>query len=182
MDCNEQLAKMLGYTVAEMKGMEIAHFIVPEDRDRIMASILQGRESITEHAMLRKDGTRMIVETHGRPVLPSRSSRRLTAIRDITGRMQAEEALRRASNSLPATAATLFCSSGAMTGVCWRQMPPRSRPTDVAARNSCRSRSMTCEPLTRGTRYSSRSPSPAHRASCLRLCTGARTAAPSRSK
>ena len=92
-DCNEQFARMLGYSVAELKGMEIASLIAPEDRDRVMANILQGRESTIEHAMLRKDGTRIVVEAHGRPVSPG-SARRHTAIRDITERKRAEEALR----------------------------------------------------------------------------------------
>ena len=91
-DCNEQLARMLGYSVAELKGVEIASLIAPEDRDRVMASIRQGQESSSEHAMLRKDGTRIVVEAHGRPVSPG-SARRHTAIRDITERKRAEEAL-----------------------------------------------------------------------------------------
>ena len=91
-DCNEQFARMLGYSVAELKGVEIASLIAPEDRDRVMANIQQGRESLTEHAMLRKDGTRIVVEAHGRPVSPG-SARRHTAVRDITERKRAEDAL-----------------------------------------------------------------------------------------
>ena len=48
-DCNAQFARMLGYTEAEMRGMEIARLIAPEDRDRVMANIQQERESVTEH-------------------------------------------------------------------------------------------------------------------------------------
>ena len=91
-DCNEQLARMLGYSVAELQGMEIANLIAPEDRDRVMVNIRPGRASSVEHAMLCKDGTRIVVEAHGRPVAPG-SPRRHTAIRDITERKQAESAL-----------------------------------------------------------------------------------------
>jgi PAS domain S-box-containing protein len=98
-DCNEQLDKMLGYTLAELKGMEIASLIAPEDRDRVLASILQGQTSVTEHAMLRKDGTRIIVEAHGRPVSPG-SATRLTVIRDITERKRAGEELRKSEERL----------------------------------------------------------------------------------
>ncbi len=91
-DCNEQLARMLGYSVAELRGAEIANLIAPEDRERVMANIRQGRGSAIEHAVLRKDGSRIVVETHGRPVSPD-SARRHTAIRDITERKQVEEAL-----------------------------------------------------------------------------------------
>ncbi|HVP11550.1 MAG TPA: PAS domain S-box protein, partial [Phycisphaerae bacterium] len=89
LDCNEQFAKMLGRTAAELKGMAIAELIAPEDRGRVLANIRENRESTTEHAMLRKDGTRIIIEAHGRPVAPG-SARRHTAIRDITERKRAE--------------------------------------------------------------------------------------------
>ena len=91
-DCNEQLARMLGYQVEELKGVEVASLFAPEDRDRVMANLQQGQESVIEHAMLRKNGTRIVVETHGRPVSPG-STVHHTAVRDITERKRAEEAL-----------------------------------------------------------------------------------------
>jgi len=94
-DCNEQLARMLGYSVTELKGVEIASLIEPEDRDRVMANIRQGQESLSEHAMLRKDGTRIVVEARGQLVFAG-SARRHTAIRDITARKGAETALQTA--------------------------------------------------------------------------------------
>ena len=92
LDCNGQMARMLGYTVAELRGMAIANLIAPEDRERVLANIQPNRESDIEHAMLRKDGARIIVEAHGRPVTPG-SLRRHTVVRDITARKQAEAAL-----------------------------------------------------------------------------------------
>jgi len=91
-DCNEQLACMLGYTVDELIGVEIAALVAPEDRDTVVVSIHHGQESVLEHALLKKDGTRIVVEAHGRPVFPG-SSRRHTAIRNITDRKNAEKAL-----------------------------------------------------------------------------------------
>jgi PAS domain S-box-containing protein len=99
LDCNEQFARISGYSVEELRGVEIASLIAPEDRDRVLASIDQGRESITEHAMLRKDGTRIVVESHGRPIMAGRAGRH-TAVRDITERKQAEEAMRQLNTEL----------------------------------------------------------------------------------
>ena len=81
-------AGLAGSMVIAVKGL-----IVPEDRDRVMATIRSGRASSVEHAALCKDGTRIVVESHGRPVFPG-GARRHTAIRDITERKQAEDALR----------------------------------------------------------------------------------------
>ena len=93
-DCNEQFARMAGYSVADLRGKEIAGLIAPEDRERVMADVKQGRGLVSEHAMLRKDGTRIVVETRGRPVSPG-SARRHTAIRDLTERKQVEAAAAR---------------------------------------------------------------------------------------
>ena len=91
-DCNEQLARMLGYAADELKGMRITDLIAPEDLDRVTVNIEQGQESMIEHALLRKDGTRIIVEAHGRPVSPG-SPVRHTALRNVTKRKQVEVVL-----------------------------------------------------------------------------------------
>ncbi len=92
-DCNEQLARMLGYSVSELRGREIASLICPENSRSVMENILQDRDSAVEHELLRKDGKRIVVEAHGRAVSEG-IARRHTAIRDITERKRGEEALR----------------------------------------------------------------------------------------
>jgi PAS domain S-box-containing protein len=99
-DCNEQFAQMVGRRAEELKGVTIGDLIATEDRERVMENIRLGRESVVEHAMLRKDGTRIIVEAHGRALSPTDTRLRHTAVRDITTRKQAEEALRRAHEQL----------------------------------------------------------------------------------
>ena len=110
LDCNTQFARMLGYTVAELRGMEIAALVAPEDRARVAANILPDRDSVIEHNALRKDGARIMVEAHGRPVSPG-SARRHTALRDITARRQAEEALRESRREADLLAHLLELSS-----------------------------------------------------------------------
>ena len=89
-DCNEQFAQMLGYSVEELTGVEIGDLVAPEHREMVTKRIKEYRESEIENELLRKDGTRVVVEAHGRPVLPG-SARRHTAVRDVTARKRAEE-------------------------------------------------------------------------------------------
>jgi PAS domain S-box-containing protein len=86
-DGNDQFARILGYTWDEMRGMEITNLIAPDDIDRVTANIREEQESVTEYDMLRKDGTRITVESHDRPLY---AGRRITAIRDITDRKHVE--------------------------------------------------------------------------------------------
>ncbi len=93
LDCNEQFALMAGRSVEELKGTPVGDLIAPEDRDRVTANISQAQESVIEHLMVRKDGSRLVVEAHGRPMADASPGRRLTAVRDITERKRAEQAL-----------------------------------------------------------------------------------------
>jgi PAS domain S-box-containing protein len=94
-DCNEQFARMTGYTVGELVGMRIDELVAPEDRERKLDTIAHGRESVAEYGLLRKDGQCIVVEAHGKTLVPaSRAARRVTAVRDITERKRIEQALR----------------------------------------------------------------------------------------
>jgi len=95
LDCNEQFARMLGYTVQELVGRRIEELVVPNERERVAENIRLGRESIVEHAMLRMDGGHIIVIAHGKTTpAGAPDGRRVTAVRDITERKQTEQALR----------------------------------------------------------------------------------------
>jgi len=97
LDCNGQYAKMVGYSVQELKGMKIIDLIAPEDREMVELNLNANKESVTEHSVICKDGSRIIVETHGRPVSP-KNHKRHTAIRDITERKHYELALLKAKD------------------------------------------------------------------------------------
>ncbi len=99
-DTNEQLAHLLGFTREELLGRAIEALLPPEDRPRVLPSILAGRESHVEHEMIRKDGTRLIVEAHGQTAEVEGRAIRFTALRDITERRRMEESLARYTEGL----------------------------------------------------------------------------------
>ncbi len=94
-DVNEQLLEMIGRRREEVIGAEVAFLIPPEHRERVLGNIRSGRESVTEHPVLRKDGSVITVEAHGRTVALHDRSIRLTAIRDISAQQRADRTIRR---------------------------------------------------------------------------------------
>ncbi len=89
---------MLGYEREELLGRPIVELVAPEIREQVLDGIRQGREVFIEHEMLHKDGSRRIVEAHGRTIMDKGRPIRITVARDITHRKQAEEELRRSED------------------------------------------------------------------------------------
>jgi PAS domain S-box-containing protein len=94
LDLNDQLAKMLGWERSELIGRTVVDFIAPEHRELVMEAQRTQRLEPYEHQMIRKDGGFFQVEVRARLMHVGGHSIRLTAIRDITERRQAEEALK----------------------------------------------------------------------------------------
>ena len=99
-DGNDQLFDFLGYRREEMIGREVSEFLVPEDRARIMHNILEGRDVINEHRMIRRGGQVITVEARGKTETHHGRKLRLTALRDITERKRMEEELRKSHDEL----------------------------------------------------------------------------------
>jgi PAS domain S-box-containing protein len=91
-DCNEQLARLTGFPKTELLGKPIEELVAPEDRDAVLHGIRSGLETVITHALLRRDGTTVMVEAHGKGA--DENGLRCTAVRDITERRAAEQALR----------------------------------------------------------------------------------------
>jgi PAS domain S-box-containing protein len=99
-DCNDQFARMLGYEREELLGRLVFELAAPEIREKVLDGIREGREVFIEHEMLHKDGTRRIVEAHGRTIMDKGRPIRITVTRDITQRKQLEEELRQLNQRL----------------------------------------------------------------------------------
>jgi PAS domain S-box-containing protein/putative nucleotidyltransferase with HDIG domain len=94
-DCNEQFIAMFGYERTEIIGAKVSKFIAPESREEVTANIQSGSEESYEHLSLRKDGSKFPVEIRAKSLPYKGLMVRVTTIRDITERKQAEEAIRK---------------------------------------------------------------------------------------
>ncbi|MBI1878196.1 MAG: PAS domain S-box protein, partial [Chloroflexi bacterium] len=99
-DANRQLAQMLGYELPEIMGMSVMNFIAPESHDLVQQNRLSEYEGPYEHIALRKDGSIFPVEVRAKTLPYKGRVVRVTAIRDITKRKQAEEEIRRRNREL----------------------------------------------------------------------------------
>lgn len=93
-DGNEQLARMLGCELRTLIGRSPLEFVAPEHHERVAAHLQSGSDEPYEHVALRRDGSRFPVEIHARAITYQGRNARVTALRDVTERRQAEEALR----------------------------------------------------------------------------------------
>jgi PAS domain S-box-containing protein len=94
LDANEALATMFGYEPTEPIGMTALEMTAPESRDLMSEKIRVGYLEPFEAVGLRKDGSTFVVELHAKPVPYQGRRVSVVAIRDITERKRAEEALR----------------------------------------------------------------------------------------
>ena len=94
LDVNNQFATLFGYPREELIGREIVTLIAPEWRERIAERLRKSEEGLIEHHLLRKDGTTVEAEAQSRTMSWGTRRVRVTAVRDISGRKRAEQALR----------------------------------------------------------------------------------------
>src|SRR5215218_7808280 len=98
LEVNKSFVEMFGYGASEVIGMPAVDFVAPESREAVAEHISMGAPQPYEAVALRKDGTNFDVEIRGKSSEYQGRVVRLTAIRDITARKQAEKKLREAEH------------------------------------------------------------------------------------
>lgn len=94
LEANEALTRITGYTREELLVKETTEIIFhPESVDYVRDQIINGIEKPYETRAVKKDGTIFPVEIEARNIMHEGSLIRVTALRDITERKKAEEAL-----------------------------------------------------------------------------------------
>ncbi|MGO9312671.1 MAG: PAS domain S-box protein [Syntrophobacteraceae bacterium] len=84
LDANPQLAQMLGYDLSEIIGKPVADMIAPEDRELVSYFMEAEYEGRYENRLLRKDRSKLVVETQAKHFAYRGRNVRVTALRDIT--------------------------------------------------------------------------------------------------
>jgi PAS domain S-box-containing protein len=89
-DCNDAVLRLMGYRYDEVVGRRVLEFVAPECRDAVRNNIQMGYERPYESVGIHKDGGRIEVELTGKVMPFAGASHRMTVIRDIRDRKQAE--------------------------------------------------------------------------------------------
>ncbi len=89
-DCNEAAARMIRLPASELIGRPNVDFIAPESIEAVVNNIRAGFERPYEVTLLRSDGSRFVSELVGKDIVSGGKTLRMTAIRDISDRKQAE--------------------------------------------------------------------------------------------
>lgn len=97
LDANQQFVALYGYDRAELIGMNVLEAIAPEYWETVIKRVEEGYEDAYEAVALRKDGSPVPVEIHAKTIPYHGKMVRAAAIRDLTERKQAEEAIREVS-------------------------------------------------------------------------------------
>ena len=96
LEVNKSFAEMYGYEASEVVGMPALDFVVPESREAVRRHISSHAPEPYEVVSLRKDGTTFDTEVRGKKALYQGRTVRITALRDITERKNAEKRFREA--------------------------------------------------------------------------------------
>ncbi len=94
LDINRQLADMYGYTREEFMNMDFEKLIHPEDLERVMDIHRKKLTEAYEHRGICKDGSILYLEVRSDNITHDNEEVRLTVIRDITDKKEAEVALK----------------------------------------------------------------------------------------
>ncbi len=94
-DCNERLATMHGYAPRELIGKAVLDIVAPEHREVVSERLRTGAGDRHELLALCKDGSVFPVEVQGRALTHRGRGLKVVAVRDITERRRAEQALRK---------------------------------------------------------------------------------------
>ncbi len=94
LDANDAFARMSGYTAKELIGRDVLTLLAPESHEAARRHVAEQYDPPREYVSLYKDGSSARVECQARSIVWKGRPARVVAIRDVTERRRAEQALR----------------------------------------------------------------------------------------
>ncbi len=88
---NQVLSAMVGYSMEELRGMNLLKLITPEDRGRLINYLRNTRAGVYEFQCVRKNGSSFPIEAHSRAITYKEGMVYQTAIRDLTEQKRIEQ-------------------------------------------------------------------------------------------
>ena len=104
--CNSKMEELFGYAQGELTGLSVQAFYPDLDtwrsaRVETVRDFAEGRVNMSEHLLVRKDGSRFWARLSGRPFdLSDPGGRSVWMVDDVTARREAAESVRRARDEL----------------------------------------------------------------------------------
>ena len=97
LDMNAQLAEMLGYLGLEKEvlGREVLEFVAPKDHLRVRQVVETGLDGPYQLQLVHRDGSLISAEVRGKMFQLEDRKLRVTAVRDLTAQVHAQESLQR---------------------------------------------------------------------------------------
>jgi PAS domain S-box-containing protein len=99
-EVNHAAEKLFGYSYEEALGLLVTDTIAIEDRDIVIHHILSDYDKPYTVTALRKDGSKFPAEVNGKTMRYDGRVLRITSVRDITEKVQAENALHKRTKEL----------------------------------------------------------------------------------
>jgi PAS domain S-box-containing protein len=93
-DANERTAELVQTPRPDLVGRDVLDFFTQEARADVAEHLARGASHLTEHELLRADGSKVPVEIRTKPIQIGDRDLRVTAIRDIRERRSLEEQVR----------------------------------------------------------------------------------------
>ena len=93
-DVNPAVCRMIGYSLEELRGRRPLEFVAPDQHAKMADALREERETVYESALVRRDGRRLPVELLGRSIMHKGERMRMTIVRDISERHEAQEHIR----------------------------------------------------------------------------------------
>ena len=131
LDCNQNMADLVGCQVDELIGSDFLQHIAPEWRDIVRQRARAGYAEAYEIEGVRRDGTRLPLGVHGKPIRFLGRNVRVTEVRDISERRRSIEELRASEENLAITLNSIGDAVIATdaTGLVTRMNPPAEQLT-----------------------------------------------------